>query len=72
MGDIPPQASITSIPQIRGIWTAATGVTLDHTPGEEGVETPLPNDYQTSKSPPVGRCLSSFRREGLKENCSMC
>ena len=42
----------------------APGVVFDPTIGEEGVETPLPNDSsKASLSPPVGGHLCSFRRD---------
>ena len=34
------------------------------------METPLPNDYLASKSPPVRGCLRFFRRDWLKAKCS--
>ena len=46
----------------------ATLVSLDHTTVAMVVANPLTNDYQTSTSPLVGRDLSSFKREWLKEN----
>ena len=42
----------------------APGVVFDPTIGEEGVETPLPNDsFKASNSPPVGGRLRSFSRD---------
>ena len=39
--------------------------------GEEGVETPLPNDsFKASNSPPVGDRLHSFSRNWQQNNCS--
>ena len=34
------------------------------------METPLPNDYLASNSPPVGGCLHSFRKDWQREKCS--
>ena len=48
----------------------ATGISLNHTTGAEGMTTPLTNEYQTSTGPPAGGHLSSFKREWLEENCS--
>ena len=47
------------------------GVVFDPTIGEEGVETPLPNDSsKASLSPPVGGRLRSFRRDWQTNKCS--
>ena len=49
----------------------APGVVFDPTIGEEGVETPLPNDsFKASNSPPVGGRLRSFSRDWQENNCS--
>ena len=49
----------------------APGVIFDPTQGDEGVETPPPNDsFQASLSPPIGGRLHSFRRDWLTNNCS--
>ena len=49
----------------------APGVVFDHTIGEEGVETPLPNDsFKASSSPPAGGRLRSFSRDWQANNCS--
>ena len=49
----------------------APGVVFDHTIGEGGVETPLPNDSsKASLSPPVGGHLRSFRRDWQTNKCS--
>ena len=49
----------------------APGVVFDPTIGEEGVETPLPNDSsKASLSPPVGGHLRSFRRDWQANKCS--
>ena len=48
-------------PNFRG-----SRVVFDPTQGDEGLETPPPNDsFQTSLSPPVGGRLRSFRRDWL-------
>ena len=46
----------------------APGVVFDPTIGEEGMETPPPND--SSLSPPVGGRLRSFRRDWQTNKCS--
>ena len=44
---------------------------FDLIPGDEGFETPLPNDSSiASISPPVGGCLRYFRRDWLTNKCS--
>ena len=49
----------------------APGVIFYPTIGEEGVETPLPNDSSKgSLSPPVGGRLHSFRRDWQTNKCS--
>ena len=49
----------------------APGVIFDPTIGEEGMETPLPNDsFKASSSPPVGGRLRSFSRDWQASNCS--
>ena len=49
----------------------APGLVFDPTIGEEGVETPLPNDSsKASLSPPVGGRLHSFRRDWQTNKCS--
>ena len=49
----------------------APGVVFDPIIGEEGVETPLPNDSsKASLSPPVGGRLRSFRRDWQTNKCS--
>ena len=52
MGAIPPKAVINRFPQVGG------NKKTDPTQGDEGVETPPPNDsLQAYLSPPVGGCL---------------
>ena len=49
----------------------APEVVFDPTIGEEGVETPLPNDsFKASNSSPVGGRLRSFSRDWQENNCS--
>ena len=49
----------------------APGVVFDPIIGEEGVETPLPNDSsKASLSPPVGGRLHSLRRDWQTNKCS--
>ena len=49
----------------------APGVVFDPTTGEEGVETPPPNDSsKASNSPPVAGRLCSFSRDWRENNCS--
>ena len=49
----------------------APGVIFDPTTGEEGMETPLPNDSsKASLSPLVGGRLRSFRRYWQTNKCS--
>ena len=65
MGATPHKAVTNRFPQEGGNRTSeAPGVVLDPIIGEEGVETPLPNDSsKASLSPPVGGRLCSFRRD---------
>ena len=72
MGAIPLEAVTNRLLQVGGNRTSeAPGVIFDPTQGEEGVETPPPNDsFQASLSPPVGRRLRSFRRDLLTDKCS--
>ena len=57
MGAIPLKAVTNRFPQVGGNQTQ--GVVFDPTQGDEGVETPPPNDsFQASLSPPVGSRLS--------------
>ena len=51
--------------------TEASEVVFDLTQGDEGVETPPPNDsLKASLSPPVGGHLHSFRRDWQTNKCS--
>ena len=65
MGATPHKAVTNRFPQAGGNRTSdAPGVIFDPTLGDEGVETPPPNDsLKASLSPPVGGCLRSFRRD---------
>ena len=72
MGATPHKAVTNRFPQQGGNRTSeAPGVVFDHIIGEEGVETPLPNDSsKASLSPPVGGRLRSFRRDWQTNKCS--
>ena len=72
MRAIPPKEVTNCFPQVGGNRTSeAPGVVFDPTQGDEGVETPPPNDsFQASLSPPVGGRLHSFRRDWLTNKCS--
>ena len=60
MGAIPPKAVTNRFPQVGGNQTSeAPRVIFDPTHGNEGMETPPPNDFQASLSPPVGGRLHS-------------
>ena len=62
IGAIPVKAVTNRFPQV---------VIFDPSQGDEGMETPPPNDsFQASLSPPVGGCLRSFRRDWLTNKCS--
>ena len=65
MGATPPKAVINHFPQSEGNRTTeAPEVVFDLTPGDEGMETPRPNDSSiASLSPLVGGYLHSFRRD---------
>ena len=65
MGATPLKAVTNRFPQAGGNRISeAPGIVCDPTIGEEGVETPPPNDsLKASLSPPVGGHLRSFRRE---------
>ena len=71
MGAIPPKAVINRFPQVGGNRTReASEDVFDPIQGDEGVETPPPNDsLQASLSPPGGR-LHSFRRDWIANKCS--
>ena len=68
----PHKAVTNRFPQVGGNRTSeAPGVVFDPTLGDEGVETPPPNDsLRASLSPPVGGCLHSFRRDWQTNKCS--
>ena len=72
MGANSSQSSNQSFPQVGGNQTQeASGVVFDSIQGDEGVETPPPNDsFQDSLSPPVGGRLHSFRKDWLTNKCS--
>ena len=72
MGAIPPKAVTNPFPQAWGNRISeAPGVVFDPTIGDEGVETPPPNDsLKASLSPPVGGRLRSFRRDWQTNKCS--
>ena len=72
MGATPHKAVTNRFPQEGGNQTSeAPGVIFDPIIGEEGVETPLPNDSsKASLSPPVGGRLRSFRRDWQTNKCS--
>ena len=72
MGTIPLKAVTNHFPQVGGSrMSEAPEVVFDPTQGDEGVETPPPNDsFQASVSPPVGGRLRSFRRDWLTNKCS--
>ena len=69
MGAIPLKTVTSHFPLAEENQTSeAPGVVFDPTTGEEGVETPLPNDSsKASLSPPVGGRLRSFRRLANKQ-----
>ena len=72
MGATPHKAVTNRFPQEGGNRTSeAPGVVFDPIIGEEGVETPLPNDSsKASLSPPAGGRLRSFRRDWQTNKCS--
>ena len=72
MGAIPLKAVTNRFPQVGGNRTSeAPGVIFNPTQGDEGMETPPPNDsFQASLSPPVGGHLHSFRKDWLTNKCS--
>ena len=72
MGATPHKAVTNRFPQAGANRTSeAPGVVFDPTTGDEGVETPPPNDFfQASLSPPVGGRLRSFRRDWHTNKCS--
>ena len=72
MGATPHKAVTNHFPQVRGNQTSeAPSVAFDPTTGDEGMETPLPNDsLKASLSPQVGGRLHSFRRDWQTNKCS--
>ena len=66
------QSSNQSFPLAEENQTSeAPGVIFDPTTGDEGVETPLPNDFsKASLSSPVGGRLRSFSRDWQINKCS--
>ena len=72
MGAIPLKAVTNHFPLTEENTTSeAPGVVFDPTIGDEGVETPPPNDSSTASiSPPVGGRLRSFSRDWQTNNCS--
>ena len=72
MGAIPPKAVTNRFPLTEENQTSeAPGVIFDPTTGDEGVETPPPNDSsKASLSPPAGGCLRSFSRDWQINKCS--
>ena len=72
MGATPHKAVTNRFPQVGGNRTSeASGAVFDPTLGDEGVETPPPNDsLKASVSPPVGGRLCSFRRDWQTNKCS--
>ena len=72
IGAIPPKAVNNRFPQVGGNRTTeASEVIFNPIQGDEGVETPLPNDsLQASLSPSAGGHLRSFRRDWLANKCS--
>ena len=72
VGATPHKAVTNRFPQEGGNRTSeAPGVVFDPIIGEEGMETPLPNDSsKASLSPPVGGRLRSFRRDWQTNKCS--
>ena len=72
MGATPHKAVTNCFLQVgRNQTSEAPGVIYDPTLGDEGVETPPPNDsFKASLSPPVGGRLHSFRRDWQTNKCS--
>ena len=68
----PHKAVPRRFPQVgRNRTSEAPGVIFNPTQGDEGMETPPPNDsFQASLNPPVGGRLHSFRRDWLTNECS--
>ena len=74
MGATPLKAVTNRFPQAgEKQISEAPGVVFDPTIGDEGVETPPPNDsLKASLSPPVGGRLRSFRRDWQANKCFQC
>ena len=72
MGATPLKAVTNHFPQVGGNQISEPPrFVFDPAPGDEGVETPLPNDSsKASLSPPVGGRLCSFRRDWKINKCS--
>ena len=72
MGVIPHKVVTNRFPLTEEDQTSeAAGVVFGPTIGEEGVETPPPNDSsKASLSPPVGGRLHSFSRDWQTNKCS--
>ena len=72
MGATPPKAVTNRFPQVGGNRTTeASENVFDSIQGDEGMETPPPNDsLKASLSLPVGGRLHSFRRDWLINKCS--
>ena len=70
MGATPPKAVTNRFPQVGGNQTTKDSVVVLHPiQGDEGMETPPPNDsLKASPSPPVGGRLRSFRRDWLRSS----
>ena len=68
IGATPPKAVTNHFPQVGNRTTEAI---FDPIEGDEGMETPPPNDsLKASLSPPVGGRLRSFGRDWLANKCS--
>ena len=72
MGAIPHKAVTNRFPLAEENQTSeAPGVVFDPTTGDEGLETPPPNDSsKASLSPPVGGRLRCFNRDWQTNKCS--
>ena len=72
MGATPLKAVTNRFSQVGGNRISeAPRVVFDPTLGDEGMETPPPNDFsKASLSTPVGGRLRSFRRDWQANNCS--
>ena len=74
MGDNQLQAVINRFPEVEGNRiTEAPEVVFNLTQGDEGLETPPPNDsLKASLCPPVGGRLCSFKRDWQTNAQTMC